>query len=381
MKNALWNIPLSLYIHFPWCVRKCPYCDFNSHALTGELPERAYINAILTELHSQSAKIHGRQINTIFLGGGTPSLFSADSYQRLLDALKEALVISPNCEITLEANPGTVEQQRFKAYRDLGINRLSVGVQSFQSDKLKALGRIHDAQEAQRAIEIAQAVGFTNINIDIMYGLPKQTISEALWDLQTALNTQPTHLSWYHLTLEPHTSFYRFPPPLPTEDILRKIEMQGKACIKNHGLQHYEVSAYSLPHYRCRHNLNYWEFGDYLGLGAGAHSKWTENETGIIYRHWNIKNPKEYLNTSTFEAGQQQLSFEELPLEFMMNALRLQKPIPLSLFSKRTGLTVEKLTHPLQQAKNQGLLRIQNKHFKVTARGKRYLNDLLALFL
>src|SRR3990167_5961302 len=286
-------IPLSLYVHVPWCVQKCPYCDFNSHAVKEELPETAYIAELCKELTQKIPLIEDRPIQSLFIGGGTPSLFSAKSYARLFDFLKQHATLLPDAEITLEANPGTAEQQRFLDYRAVGINRLSIGIQSLQNDKLKALGRIHDGSQAQKAIEMAFTAGFTNFNVDLMFGLPNQTIEDAQQDLTSVIALKPPHLSWYQLTLEPNTLFHKFPPKLPDDDYLWQMQNEGIAQLAQHGYQRYEVSAYCQTGHESRHNLNYWLFGDYLGIGAGAHSKITHKDQ-TISRHSNIKHPKLY---------------------------------------------------------------------------------------
>ena len=376
------NIPLSLYIHTPWCTRKCPYCDFNSHPLRAELPEDSYAQALLADFKSHLITIQDRPIHTIFIGGGTPSLLSPRFYETLFQQLKTYVTIPHPIEITLEANPGTVEQSRFQDYRDIGINRLSLGIQSFQANKLKKLGRIHDDTEAIQAVVAVKNAGFTNFNLDLMYGLPDQTIADALFDLQTALALQPTHLSWYQLTLEPNTYFHRFPPTLPSEEWLWEIQETGHAYLTQSGLEHYEVSAYCQSDYRCQHNVNYWEFGDYLGIGAGAHSKITDYLSGKINRHWNVKNPKDYLNPhQSCIAGQSTVSATELPLEFMMNALRLQNPVSTHLMLQRTGLTMADMQAQLQHALEKDFLSIENDSFHVTPWGKRYLNELLEIFV
>ena len=375
-------IPLALYIHTPWCIQKCPYCDFNSHALRGELPEQIYTTTLINELKAQLPRIDGRPIHSVFIGGGTPSLFSARAYERLFHALQQHVTFAPNVEITLEANPGTALQDRFHGFRQVGINRLSIGIQSCQDDKLKALGRIHNSTEAIQSVEIAKRAGFTRINCDLMYGLPQQTINDALLDLKTVLQLQPTHLSWYHLTLEPNTYFYQFPPTLPSDDLIWEMQDEGQQFILDQGFVHYEVSAFSQPNDECQHNLNYWQFGDYLGLGAGAHSKITHPQTGEITRHWNVKNPKDYLDTrQPFIANKKTLLPQELPIEFMMNALRLQKPIPVTLFTERTGCPLDTIQAQLLEAQQKNFLHINKNHFETTPQGKRYLNELLEIFL
>lgn len=382
MKNELSQPPLSLYIHMPWCIRKCLYCDFNSHTLRNELPEKNYINTLILDLQNHLSKINGRKIYSIFIGGGTPSLFSAKFYEILFSELQSHLNIPSDIEITMEANPGTIEQACFKGYRDAGINRISLGIQSLQDDKLKILGRTHSSQEAIHAIEIAKNSGFDNFNLDIMYGLPQQKIDDALFDLKTALKSEPKHLSWYQLTLEPNTYFHKFPPSLPSDDSIWKMQNAGHRLLNDYGFEHYEVSAHTKLDYHCRHNVNYWEFGDYLGIGAGAHSKLTDLNSEIITRHWNVKNPKDYLNRDqAFVANKKIVTKKELPLEFMMNALRLAKPIPLDLFSQRTRLNLQDIDTPLKNAYQHGLLNIEKDCFIVTPLGKCHLNDLLEFFL
>ncbi len=374
-------IPISLYIHTPWCLHKCPYCDFNSHELRNTLPEEQYIIALINDFRSQLSLLQGRSISSIFIGGGTPSLFSPKAYTTLFNELNKMATIAKDAEITLEANPGTVEQARFTGYRQLGINRLSIGVQSFQDNKLKSLERIHNAADAINAIKTAKVSGFSNINIDLMFGLPQQSIDDGLSDLQTAINCQPTHISWYQLTIEPNTYFHKYPPTLPDDDKLWELQQHGQALLAEHQFNQYEVSAYSQPNKKCQHNLNYWEFGDYLGIGAGAHGKITQEKTFQITRRWNVKNPKAYLTPEkSFLAGEKILAPEEYALEFMMNALRLQKPIPLSLFYERTGLDLESIKKPIEQASQANLLRIDQDHIYLSPNGHRYLNELLAFF-
>ena len=288
--------PLSLYIHVPWCVRKCPYCDFNSHESKGELPEQQYIETLLEDLKADSSYIQGRKIHSIFIGGGTPSLFSAEAYQRLFEEIQTLVPFADNIEITLEANPGTVEQGRFAEYRRIGINRLSIGIQSFDAEKLEALGRIHSNDEAIHAAEQAREAGFDNFNLDLMFGLPEQSTREALNDLKTAITLKPAHISWYQLTLEPNTVFHRYPPALPEDDLIFTMQETGQALLASHGYQHYETSAYTKEGHACQHNLNYWRFGDYLGIGAGAHGKITLPEQNQIIRTRKSRQPDHYLN-------------------------------------------------------------------------------------
>ncbi|MES2141391.1 MAG: radical SAM family heme chaperone HemW [Pseudomonadota bacterium] len=374
--------PLSLYIHFPWCIRKCPYCDFNSHALRAELPETAYINALLEDLDQQLPKVLDRPIISIFMGGGTPSLFSPVAINYLIDEVKKRLDFSAEIEITLEANPGTVEYQRFQGYRAAGVNRLSIGIQSFQDQQLKALGRIHGGDEAINAVIAAKAAGFTNINIDLMHGLPNQTLQEGLEDLNKAVELGPTHISWYQLTIEPNTEFAVRPPKLPIDDKIWDLQEQGKLQLLKKNYRQYEISAYSQDAYICMHNQNYWEFGDYLGIGAGAHSKLTNIKERIITRAWKLKNPKDYLEKkNNFLGGEKIILEKELAFEFMLNALRLHYPIPLKLFEQRTGLSISTLTDPLLEAEKLELLVMQEANIQLSDRGKRFYNDFVALFL
>jgi len=380
--NLLTLPPLSLYIHFPWCIQKCPYCDFNSHALKGELPEQTYITALLQDLDNDLALVQGRECVSIFMGGGTPSLFSGRAIKKVLDEIQARIPFADNIEITLEANPGTVEQTRFNDYRAAGINRLSIGVQSFQDEKLKNLGRIHGADEAIKAVQSAQSAGFENFNIDIMHGLPDQTIKDALYDLEQAIALKPTHLSWYQLTLEPNTLFYKQPPKLPPEDVLFELEQAGKQMIREAGYSQYEVSAYSKKAFECQHNLNYWTFGDYLGIGAGAHSKITLPSKQKITRLQKFKHPKTYLSAcDTYIQENRTLSQKDTTFEFMLNALRLHQSIPIELFEKRTGLSCECTEAVFKQAKSDSYLSYDGKHFETTEKGKLFLNELLELFL
>ncbi|MGB2114618.1 MAG: radical SAM family heme chaperone HemW [Marinobacter adhaerens] len=371
--------PLSLYIHVPWCVRKCPYCDFNSHAFTGTIPESAYLQALLEDLDQDLAFATDRPIETVFIGGGTPSLMSGDFYDRLFRELRARLAFATNAEITLEANPGTLEAGRFDAFRAAGINRLSIGVQSFNPDHLKTLGRIHDADAAHRAIRASRRAGFDNFNIDLMHGLPGQTPGQALEDIQTALDYKPPHLSWYQLTLEPNTEFYSRPPELPDDDHLWDIYRRGSDYLHQHGYEDYEVSAWSLQGRASRHNLNYWTFGDYLALGAGAHGKISLVDGGIR-RYWKTRQPDAYLNRiGSRTAGSDAIAVDDLPLEFLMNALRLKEGVDESLFSERTGLPLTTVGVKLEQLRNEKLL--VSDRLQATDLGQRYLNSLLERFL
>lgn len=373
--------PLALYIHIPWCVRKCPYCDFNSHAAGPTLPEEEYVDALLADLDSDLQHAHGRPLTSIFFGGGTPSLFSDRALGRLLEGVERRIAFADDIEITLEANPGTFEQAKFKGYRSLGINRLSIGVQSFQEAKLKALGRIHNGDEAIRAADMARAAGFDNFNLDLMHGLPEQSIEDALFDLRTAIAQAPTHLSWYQLTMEPNTVFWSQPPQLPEDDLLWDIQEAGQALLAAEGYAQYEVSAYARPGRQARHNLNYWTFGDFLGIGAGAHAK-RSTPDGRILRTWKTRLPKDYLDPSkAYQAGERVLDAEELPFEFLMNVLRLTEGAPVELFSQRTGLPLAQLDGARREGERLGLLQADDRRLVATARGQLFLNDLLQLFL
>lgn len=373
--------PLALYIHIPWCVRKCPYCDFNSHTASPVLPEEEYVDALLADLDQDLAAVYGRPLSSIFFGGGTPSLFSAAALARLLAGVEQRIPFTADIEITLEANPGTFEQDKFVAYRKLGINRLSIGIQSFQPQKLEALGRIHTGDEALRAAEMARRAGFDNFNLDLMHGLPDQSLEEALDDLRQAIALAPTHLSWYQLTLEPNTVFWNQPPELPEDDILWDIQEAGQALLAEHGFSQYEVSAYARPGKAARHNLNYWSFGDFIGIGAGAHGKLSHPD-GRIVRTWKTRLPKDYLNPAKqFKAGEKTLTADELPFEFLMNALRLTPGVDAELFAQRTGLPLQTLAAARAEAEQKGLLQVEPTRLVATARGQLFLNDLLQYFL
>ncbi|SNY97972.1 radical SAM family heme chaperone HemW [Halomonas sp. hl-4] len=379
--------PLSLYIHTPWCVRKCPYCDFNSHEpQANELPEAAYLKALLQDIDGDLDLAAGRTIQSIFIGGGTPSLLSPGFYKSLLGEVNARLPFSDAIEITLEANPGTTEQSRFTGYRDAGINRLSLGVQSFHSDQLKALGRIHSGEEAIQAVSQARQAGVDNINIDLMHGLPAQTPQLAMADIEQALALSPEHLSWYQLTLEPNTAFYVHPPTLPQEETLWDIQDQGHLRLEQAGLQRYEISAYARPDRQSQHNLNYWQFGDYLGIGAGAHGKLSRIDLQgqwHIERRWKTRQPDAYLRRVNdprgFIAGKQSIAQSELPLEFAMNALRLIQGTPISLWSAHTGLSENVLLARLHNAEKKGLLMEMPKRLQASPQGLLFLNELLAL--
>ncbi|WP_249976381.1 radical SAM family heme chaperone HemW [Vreelandella olivaria] len=379
--------PLSLYIHTPWCVRKCPYCDFNSHEPgSGELPEAAYLNALLNDLDGDLALAQGRIIQTIFIGGGTPSLLSPAFYQWLFNEIRLRLPFASDIEITLEANPGTTEQRRFIGYREAGINRLSLGVQSFHAEQLKALGRIHNGQEAIHAVGEARQAGFDNINIDLMHGLPRQTPAQAMEDIDQALSLSPEHLSWYQLTLEPNTAFFSHPPVLPEEEALWDIQEAGHQRLEQAGFHRYEISAYAIKGRQSRHNINYWQFGDYLGIGAGAHGKLTvvdHQGQWQIERRWKTRQPDAYLRRSNdprgFVAGKQLIAIDELPLEFAMNALRLTDGVPMRIWSAHTGQPAEALIARLQNGHEKGLLMEMPEKLRASPQGLLFLNELLAL--
>lgn len=376
------NIPLSLYIHMPWCIRKCPYCDFNSHQLKNNLPEQQYLNTLLNDLDHDLTQVNNRTLKSIFIGGGTPSLFSPQAIEYLLNEIKKRITFDQNIEITLEANPGTVDQQRFIGFRQAGINRLSIGIQSFQADKLHKLGRIHNDEAAINAVHAVKNAGFEKYNLDLMHGLPDQSLADAIYDIQTALGFMPPHLSWYQLTLEPNTLFHHNPPQLPEEEILLNIQNNGHDLLTQNGYQHYEVSAYCQPDYECQHNINYWEFGDYLGIGAGAHSKITDIDKQIITRAWKIKHPVNYLKATNKYIGEETiLNSPEIPFEFMLNALRLQKPIPIKLFEERTGLNFSTIEKQINQALQKQLLKIDQNTFSPTELGRLFLNNLITLFM
>ena len=373
--------PLSLYVHIPWCVQKCPYCDFNSHQALGNIPEDQYIATLIADLESALPLVWGRKVSSIFFGGGTPSLLSGVGLDRLLTAIRTLLPILPNAEITLEANPGTVEAEKFAAFRDAGINRLSLGTQSFNPTHLKALGRIHDDLEAKRAIEIA-AAHFDNFNLDLMYGLPGQTLEQALADVDTALSFAPSHLSCYQLTLEPNTAFAAAPPVMPDPDRCADMQDAIEARLAAAGFVHYETSAFAQPGRQCRHNLNYWSFGDYLGIGAGAHGKLTLHDCVLRQMRW--KQPKQYMaKVAEGSPIQEEFSVDaaDLPFEFMMNALRLNQGFDAALFEMRTALPLIGIETELRRAEHDGLLERLPGRLGPTDRGRRFLNQLLGLFL
>lgn len=369
--------PLALYAHLPWCVRKCPYCDFNSHEKQDALPEVAYVDALVADLEGLLPSVWGRKLRSVFIGGGTPSLFAPESIDRLLAAVRARLPLEPDAEVTMEANPGTAEAGRFRGYRAAGVNRLSLGIQSFDDAKLKALGRIHSADEARRAIEMAQAV-FGNVNLDLMYGLPGQTLAEARADVAEGLRFGSTHFSAYQLTLEPNTVFYSKPPQLPEHDDCADMQLAVEELAGAAGFEHYETSAFARPGRRCRHNMNYWEFGDYLGIGAGAHGKLSFADR--VTRHERIKQPREYM-ASAGTLREKVIAPRELPFEFMLNALRLVEGVPAEMFARRTGLSGSVILRKLDAAKDKGLIEDDALRIRPTRRGRLFLSDLLQLFL
>jgi len=378
--------PLSLYIHIPWCVKKCPYCDFNSHGLRAAMPEREYVAALLADLDRDIADfgeaVARREIISVFFGGGTPSLFTPDSIAAILDGASTRIPFARDCEITLETNPGTVEHGRFDGYLKAGVNRISFGVQSFDDEKLRALGRIHASNEAESAVKLAQDAGYTNINLDLMYALPRQTLEGALADIERAVALRPAHISHYQLTLEPGTPFAKRPPPLPDHDDAWDMQEACQARLAEAGYAQYEVSAYARAGHRCRHNLNYWEFGDYLGIGAGAHGK--VSGTGGIRRCWKIRSPVAYLQharTPQRLGGDETVTADQLPFEFMLNTLRLNDGVPAADFAARTGLPAEAIAAPLREAHLRGWLIDDPDRLQATSLGRRFLNDLIEVFL
>lgn len=376
--------PLSLYIHIPWCIQKCPYCDFNSHSLKHDIPEQAYVSALIKDLDDDIArfKLHSRHLHSIFIGGGTPSLFSPTAIASILTQVFQRFQVEDDIEVTLEANPGTVESDKFIGFAQAGVSRLSIGVQSFESDKLIKLGRIHDTNQAITAAKLAKTCGVKSFNLDLMHGLPNQQIEHALDDLKQAIALNPDHISWYQLTIEPNTAFHSMPPKLPEDEVLWEIQDQGVKILQDAGYQQYEISAYSKPGLRSKHNVNYWRFGDYLGIGCGAHGKITDVTSGIIHRTVKVKHPKGYLQKDRPALDQlSTVTHEELPFEFMMNQLRLRESFTLEQFEHTTGLSRKVITAQLAHCQQKQLLSEQNGHWQVTPLGHRYLNDLLELFL
>jgi len=376
-------IPLSLYIHVPWCIRKCPYCDFNSHKSPDKLPEQAYIDALIADFDHDLARYPKQQtLHSIFIGGGTPSLLSAQAYARLFQHIQMRIPFVEDIEITLEANPGAIEHDLFSEYRAVGINRLSLGIQSFDPSHLKRLGRVHDTQQAQQAIEQVLQAGFTRFNLDLMYGLPEQSPAQALDDLRIALSYQPSHLSWYQLTIEPNTIFHKTQPVLPNEERIAKMEEAGLALLASHHLQRYEISAFCKAGQMARHNLNYWLFGDYYGIGAGAHGKVTLSAPDSIYRTQKHRQPKDYLDPQkTFLTQSTLITADALVFEFMLNTTRLEQAIPFALFPERTGLPLDIIQPKLQQAQELGLITLHPSAWQITRLGRQFTNDFQALFL
>ncbi|SFR91160.1 oxygen-independent coproporphyrinogen-3 oxidase [Dyella sp. OK004] len=381
--------PLSLYVHMPWCVKKCPYCDFNSHGLRDEPPPYAlYTDLLLADLDADrtdfGAALEGRTVQSIFFGGGTPSLFAPELIARFLDGVRERLPLADNTEITLETNPGTVEHGRFDGYLAAGVNRLSFGIQSFDDDKLKRLGRIHSAAEAEAAVKSAQDAGYDNFNLDLMYALPEQTQEGALADVERAVVLQPTHISHYQLTLEPNTAFAANPPPLPDDDHAWAMQEACEQRLAAAGYGQYEISAYARPGRRCVHNLNYWQFGDYLGIGAGAHGKLSDTTGGNVQRRWKTRHPRAWLDAAGGPGrigGDNPVAGGELPFEYMLNALRLIDGVPMAEFAERTGLPLERIAEPLAQARQRGWLTPDLQRLQTTPLGQRFLNDVIASFL
>ncbi len=384
--------PLALYVHIPWCIRKCPYCDFNSHQANDAVPETEYVAALRADLQQDLPLAQGRKLSSIFFGGGTPSIFSAKAIAQILTDAEQLVGFEDDIEITLEANPGTFEQERFRGFRQAGVNRLSIGIQSFNDTQLTLLGRVHGRNEALRAIEMARVAGFDNINLDLMHGLPQQSVNDAQADLQQAIALAPEHISWYQLTIEQNTVFYSAPPRLPDEEILADIQDEGAACLGDAGYAQYEISAYAQSNKRARHNMNYWQFGDYLGIGAGAHGKVSLPHQQTIIRLWKTRLPAHYLQSqqriaqtihgheNTYMGGGEILQPASLPLEFLMNALRLTEGVPAQVFLDRTGLSLDALEPQWTSLQQQGLVELDKKMIKTTALGQRFLNNVLEAY-
>jgi oxygen-independent coproporphyrinogen-3 oxidase len=375
--------PLSLYVHLPWCVRKCPYCDFNSYEARGALPDLKYVDALLADLRSEWPLAQRRHIETVFLGGGTPSLFSGEAIARLLDGIRAETSLAADAEITLEANPGAVDAARFAAFRAAGVNRLSIGIQSFRDEQLRALGRVHNAREAEAAVATAKAAGFASVNLDLMYGLPGDTVAGSVADLERAIALEPSHISWYQLTLEPNTAFERRPPRLAEDEVVTASEHEGRALLAAHGYGRYEISAYARPGQRCRHNLNYWQFGDYLGVGAGAHGKITLPDQGVIARRAKARNPRTYgqhAGTAAAVVEERIATAPQAALEFLMNALRVLDGVPVSMFEARAGQPLAAIAAACSIAVERGWLAPDAAELRATAAGLEKLNRLLELF-
>lgn len=374
--------PLSLYVHIPWCIKKCPYCDFNSHAVKGGAPETAYVDALLRDLAEDIRRYRiTRPLHSIFVGGGTPSLFSPEAFDRLFSGIAQQLRWVDDIEITLEANPGTFESEKFAEFRALGINRLSIGIQSFDDTFLKALGRVHSAREALRAVDIAQKAGFDNLNLDLMFGLPGASEDSGVNDIRTAIGLNPTHISFYQLTLEPNTYFYKFPPKLPNDELIFATQKACQALLAEHGYAQYEISAYSRPGRQCRHNLNYWQFGDYLGIGAGAHGKISLALPANIVRTSKPRGPEQYLQDTHGQGGAQAIAEQELPLEFVMNHLRLKQGFTLDAFTAATGLASAALEPGLSNNCRQNLLILQDGRYVCSEKGWDFLDTVLQNFI
>ncbi len=376
--------PLGLYVHIPWCIRKCPYCDFNSHTLQDTLPESDYIQALMSDLDQDLQLIHNRPLHSIFIGGGTPSLFSPEAIEQLITRIHQRLDFNDDIEITLEANPGTLERNKFIEFKAAGINRLSIGIQSFHNQQLEILGRIHNSGEAINAAEIAHEAGLENFNLDLMFGLPGQTQKTALQDVMTAVKLNPKHISYYQLTIEPHTAFYNQRPKLPLDEKVWRIQCEGQNSLRDHGYHQYEISAYAQSGSQCRHNLNYWKFGDYLGVGAGAHGKITDPNTNRIHRLWKTKQPNKYLKSAATKArigNQHNISKEDLPLEFLMNALRLNHGFKETLFEQRTGLPLSILEPNLSACIDLGLLERTPGRIRCSGLGRSFLDSILERFI
>lgn len=374
--------PLSLYIHVPWCVQKCPYCDFNSHGQKGTIPETEYVSHLLDDLAADAKYAQGRKLQSIFFGGGTPSLLSEKAIKDILEGVKKQIPFADDIEITLEANPGTLEYNKFAGFSDAGVNRISIGIQSFEQEKLTRLGRIHSPEEAKQAAKFAQ-VSVNTFNLDLMHGLPNQTLEQALSDLKQAIALNPTHLSWYQLTIEPNTQFHSKPPKLPQDEILWDIQQQGHELLKQAGYVQYEISAYAKPGYQCQHNLNYWQFGDYIGIGCGAHGKITLTEQDKIIRTEKVKHPKGYMDlTKEYMYKLWQIEADDLPFEYFMNRLRLKTPFELQQFAAFTGLAEDSVTEAIKQGVNQELLEpLENGSYHTTNKGLAFYNNLVDLFL
>ncbi len=382
----LTNPPLSLYIHIPWCIKKCPYCDFNSHGIKknrDEIPEQEYVQRLLEDLAQQIPYVWGRRLHSIFIGGGTPSLFSAESIDTLISGVRSLIQFEGDIEITMEANPGTFEAEKFLGFRQAGVNRLSIGVQSFNSAHLEILGRVHNPEQAIAAAEFAHNAGFDSFNLDLMHGLPNQTTEQALLDLQTAIDLNPQHISWYQLTLEPNTHFYHKPPTLPQDETLWDIQEAGQKLLADNGYNQYEISAYSKDiNFQSKHNLNYWQFGDYLGIGAGSHGKITRLDLNEVQRTTNKRHPKDYLNQDWSQVTEtKKIPSNELPFEFMLNALRLKEGIPTSIYSQRTGQLLHNIQNIIHQAQTDELLEKNSNWITPSEKGGLFLNELLERFI